>query len=111
VAVVKHTSHHLDLPGKDTAMLGEAASQVGLISLQESGVFWKKPLSLEDIIPYLEADILLVEGFKTEKTFPKIVCLRGEPDDRHLFDGWPSVPWALLPKGTSSTCPSSAWMR
>jgi molybdopterin-guanine dinucleotide biosynthesis protein B len=87
VAVIKHTSHHLDLPGKDTATLGEAVSQVGFISPQESGVFWKKPLSLEDIIPYLEADVLLVEGFKAEKTFPKIACLRGEPDDRDLFDG------------------------
>jgi molybdopterin-guanine dinucleotide biosynthesis protein B len=81
VAVIKHSSHHLDLPGKDTAMLGEAVGQVGFISPQESGVFWKKSLSLENIIPYLEADIVLVEGFKTEKTFPKIVCLRGEPDD------------------------------
>jgi molybdopterin-guanine dinucleotide biosynthesis protein B len=87
VAVIKHSSHHLDLPGKDTAALGEAVSQVGFISLQESAVFWKKPLSLENIIPYLEADIVLVEGFKNEKTFPKIVCLRGEPDDQDLFDG------------------------
>ena len=87
VVVIKHTSHHLDLPGKDTAMLGEAVSRVGFISPQESGVFWKKSLSLENMIPYLEADILLVEGFKAEKTFPKIVCLRGEPDDRDLFDG------------------------
>jgi len=87
VAVIKHTSHSLDVPGKDTAILGELVGQVALISPQESGVFWKKPLNLEDIIPYMEADIILVEGFKTEQTFPKIVCLRGEPDDRDLFDG------------------------
>lgn len=87
VAVIKHTSHRLDLPGKDTAVLGEAAGQVGFISPLESGVFWKKPLSLENMIPYLEADVLLVEGFKAERTFPKIVCLRGEPEDQDLFDG------------------------
>ena len=87
VAVIKHTSHHLDLPGKDTATLGEAVSQVGFISPQESGVFWKKSLSLENIIPYLEADVLLVEGFKAERTFPKIVCLSGQPEDENLFDG------------------------
>jgi len=87
VAVIKHTSHPLDLAGKDTAVLGEAVGQVGFVSPQGSGVLWKKPLSLENIIPHLEADIILVEGFKAEKTFPKIVCLRGEPDDRDLFDG------------------------
>jgi len=92
VAVVKHLSHHVDLPEKDTAVLGSVAGQVGFISPQASGVFWKKQLSLEDVIPYLEADIILVEGFKTEKTFPKVVCLRGKPDDERgrwegLFDG------------------------
>jgi molybdopterin-guanine dinucleotide biosynthesis adapter protein len=93
VAVIKHSSHPLDLPGKDTAVLGEAAGQVGFISPQETAVFWKKPLSLENIIPYLEADIVLVEGFKQAKTFPKIVCLGGAPDDTDrdrldgLFDG------------------------
>jgi molybdopterin-guanine dinucleotide biosynthesis protein B len=81
VAVIKHSSHQLDLPGKDTATLGEVVSQVGFISARESAVFWKKPLSLEDIIPYLDADIILVEGFKREKTIPKIVCLRERPDD------------------------------
>jgi molybdopterin-guanine dinucleotide biosynthesis protein B len=93
VAVIKHSSHHLDLSGKDTTALGEAVSQVGFISPQESAVFWKKSLSLENIIPYLEADAVLVEGFEKEKTYPKIVCLRGEPDDadrdqsEDLFDG------------------------
>jgi len=87
VAVIKHTSHQLDLPGKDTAVLGKSVGQVGIISPQESALFWKKSLSLEDMLSYLEADIVLVEGFKEEKTYPKIACLRGEPDDADLFDG------------------------
>jgi len=87
VAVVKHSSHPLDLSGKDTAVLGKVVDQVAFVSPQESAVLWKGPSSLENIIPYLEGDIILVEGFKAEKTFPKIVCLRGEPDDHELFDG------------------------
>jgi len=86
VAVVKHLSHHVDVPGKDTALLGEVVDQVGFISPEGSGVFWKKTSSLQDIIPHLDADIVLVEGFKAEKTFPKVVCLRGELEDRELFD-------------------------
>ena len=87
VAAVKHSSEGMDFLEKDTARLREFADRVGFISPLESGVFWKKPLSLENIAPYLEADILLVEGFKAEKTFPKIVCLRGKLDDQDLFDG------------------------
>jgi len=86
VAAVKHLSHRPDLPGKDTAVLAEAVSQVGFVSPEGSGIFWKTQLSLQEIIAYLEADFILVEGFKAEKTFPKIVCLRGKPDDRDLFD-------------------------
>ena len=88
VAAVKHLLHYADLPGKDTALLAEAAGQVGFISLQGAGIFWKEPLSLEDLISHLEADIVLVEGFKGQQTFPKIVCLRGQPDERDLFDKW-----------------------
>jgi molybdopterin-guanine dinucleotide biosynthesis protein B len=105
VAVIKHTSHHLDLPGKDTAVLGDAVSRVGFISPQESGVFWKKSLSLENMIPYLEADILLVEGFKAEKTFPKIVCLRGELDDQDLFDGLAICAVGPVPEGIERGVP------
>ncbi|MBN1954918.1 MAG: molybdopterin-guanine dinucleotide biosynthesis protein B [Anaerolineae bacterium] len=93
VSVIKHSSHHMDLPEKDTTTLREAVKQVGFISPQESAVFWNKSLSLENMIPYLEADIVLVEGWKGGKTFPKIVCLREGLDDdgpdpvKDLFDG------------------------
>ncbi len=106
VAVIKHSSHHLDLPGKDTTALAEAVGQVGFISPQESGIFWKKSLSLENIIPYLEAEFILVEGFKAEKTFPKIVCLRGEPDDRDLFDGLAICAVGLADQMEQATGPS-----
>ena len=86
MAVVKHLSHKVDVPGKDTTVLGEVVDQVAFVSPEESGIFWKKPLSLQDIILHLEADIVLVEGFKAEKSFPKVVCLRGEYQDRDLFD-------------------------
>jgi len=93
VAVIKHTSHDLDLQGKDTARLREVVDQVGLISPRESGVFWGQSLNLEELISYLGSEIVLVEGFKAARTFPKIVCLRDEPGDPEqewtsdLFDG------------------------
>jgi molybdopterin-guanine dinucleotide biosynthesis protein B len=87
VAVIKHSSHHLDLVGKDTAILGTSADPVAIISPQGSGIFWTKPLTLEDMLLHVTADIVLVEGFKRERTFPKVLCLRGKPDDRALFDG------------------------
>ncbi len=87
VAIVKHSSHHLDLDEKDTATLGEVVDQVGFTSPQESAVLWKESLALADLLPHLTADLILVEGLKHERTLPKIACLRGIPDDHELFDG------------------------
>ena len=86
VAVIKHMSHHLDLPGKDTAILGEVVDQVAFVSPRGSGIFWSRTLSLEGLVSHLQADIVLVEGFKAERTYPKIICLRGRPDDAQLLD-------------------------
>lgn len=87
VTVIKHASHALDLPDKDTARLSDAVEQVASISPQQSMILWNRSLRLEDMLPLMEADIVLVEGFKSEKTFPKVACLRGQPDDADLFDG------------------------
>jgi molybdopterin-guanine dinucleotide biosynthesis protein B len=86
VAAVKHTSHHIDLVGKDTALLLEAAGQVAIVSAEATGVFWRRPMALEDVLAHLDADIVLVEGFKAQKGYPKIACLRGLPDDGGLID-------------------------
>ncbi|MBN1977257.1 MAG: molybdopterin-guanine dinucleotide biosynthesis protein B [Anaerolineae bacterium] len=86
VAAVKHTSHQIDLAGKDTATLLEAAEQVAIVSADATGVFWRKAMNLDDLLAYLDADVVLVEGFKGEKGYPKIACLRAEPDDGDLLD-------------------------
>jgi molybdopterin-guanine dinucleotide biosynthesis protein B len=87
VAVVKHTSHQVDLAEKDTGTLLEVAGQVAIVAEGRTGVFWQEAMSLEDTLVYLDADIVLIEGFKGERTYPKIACLRGEADDVHLLDG------------------------
>jgi molybdopterin-guanine dinucleotide biosynthesis protein B len=87
VAALKHTSHQVDVAEKDTATLLEIADQVAIVSDGMTGVFWRDSMSLEDVLAYLDADIVLVEGFKEEKSYPKIACLRGETDDADLLDG------------------------
>ncbi len=89
VAVVKHTRHRhpLDTAGKDTAVLGEVVEQVAIITPQEAALFWKRPPELAEVVAHLDADLVLVEGFKEEPSFPRIVCLRGLPDDADLFVG------------------------
>lgn len=47
---------------------------------------------------YLEADFVLVEGFKSERTYPKVVCLREKDEAKDLFDGLQILVAVLSPK-------------
>jgi len=87
VAAVKHTSEKMDLLDKDTARLGESAHQVGFVSPEESGVFIRGESRLDDILVHLDADLVVIEGFKRELSYPKIACLSGREEDRNLFNG------------------------
>lgn len=87
VAVVKHINEDLDLANSDTSKYKESLTQVAAITPKESVIFLKNKKNLEEIIKYFEADIILIEGFKKEKTFPKIVCLKEESEKAELFDG------------------------
>ncbi|TET43267.1 molybdopterin-guanine dinucleotide biosynthesis protein B [Candidatus Aerophobetes bacterium] len=98
VATVKHIHGEIDLPQANTAKHGQYTGEVAAISQRESAVFFKRKKSLEDIMGYLEADFVLVEGFKSERTYPKVVCLREKDEAKDLFDGLQILVAMLSPK-------------
>jgi molybdopterin-guanine dinucleotide biosynthesis protein B len=87
ISSVKHSSSELDLPDTDTSLHKQFSSQVAAITPEESAIFFQESIPLDKILNYLKADLILIEGFKREKTFPKIVCLRPEDDPETLLDG------------------------
>ncbi len=87
VAIVKHVSGDIDFPDRDTARFRACAPFVSAISSRESEIILRGERTVEEILKYGDFDIALVEGFRREKTFPKIVCLRKEGEEAGLFDG------------------------
>ena len=87
VSSVKHSSCSLDLPETDTAIHKKYARQAAAITATESAIFFQESMTLENMFSYLEADLVLIEGFKKERTFPKIVCLRPGDAPETLMDG------------------------
>jgi molybdopterin-guanine dinucleotide biosynthesis protein len=67
---------------EDTAEHKKDAKQIAAISPGESAIFFNYRKSLEDIAAYMEVDFLLVEGFKKEKAFSKIICLKDAHEAR-----------------------------
>ena len=101
VAAIKHISGDIDIANSDTAKYKEHLSQVAAITTKESILYLESKSNLEEILKYLEADILLIEGFKKEKTFPKIVCLRKENEKNELFDGLQLGTASIFPPNTN----------
>jgi len=87
VAILKHVSGSIDFPHTDTSKFRTCASFVSAISPKESEIIVKGKKRIEDILAYVDCDIVLVEGFKEEKTFPKIVCLLQPADKKKLCNG------------------------
>jgi molybdopterin-guanine dinucleotide biosynthesis protein B len=102
VAVVKHVNKDIGLNNTDTSKYKKCLAQVAAITSEESVIFLKNKKNIEEIIKYFEADIILIEGFKKEKTFPKIVCLREKSEKVELFDGLQLCTAGFVSKGVDS---------
>jgi molybdopterin-guanine dinucleotide biosynthesis protein MobB len=88
VGVIKHVSCELRLADADSSRYRPFASVVAAASPAEAEIIVRGEKSLEDMLRYCEkCDLILVEGFKKERMFPKIVCLREKEEEKELFDG------------------------
>ena len=90
VAIAKHAHSGLDKPDTDSARLRAPGRAVLAFSEEECAVFYGEKRFLTDLIPLIQADILLVEGGKQLGWLPRILCLRApgeaETDEREQLD-------------------------
>jgi molybdopterin-guanine dinucleotide biosynthesis protein B len=88
VGVVKHVSCELQFADADSSRYRAFASVVAAASSAEAEIIVKGEKSLKEMLRYCaDCDFVLVEGFKKESLFPKIVCLREKEEKEELFDG------------------------
>lgn len=76
-AAIKYTHHdRFDLANTDTARLKEAyGASVGLAGA-ETAIFWSGKRFALDLLPLLDADLVVVEGGKTLGWLPRVLLLR-----------------------------------
>jgi molybdopterin-guanine dinucleotide biosynthesis protein B len=88
VGVVKHVSCELQFADADSSRYRAFAAVVAAASSEEAEIIVKGDKSLRDMLRYCtDCDVVLVEGFKKESLFPKIVCLREKEEKAELVDG------------------------
>ena len=87
VAVIKHTHDNLDLSATDSKKYSRYAEMVAAVSGEQTEMIFQGEQGLEDLLTYTDATIVLVEGFKKERTYPRIVCLREAGEREALLKG------------------------
>ena len=87
VAVIKHSSKPVEHGNTDTGKIMKEVKQIGLITPENTEIILKGEYNLAEIASYINADFLIIEGFKNIKYFPKIICLRKEDNKQILDDG------------------------
>lgn len=85
VAAAKFSSHGFERSDTDTSLLAGTAQAVVGISPQESILIWPQKRFLMDLVPLLEADVLVIEGGRNLRVCPRILLPKGgDEDDRGL---------------------------
>lgn len=84
VGIVKHTHHGIDTPGTDTALLSAPGRNVLVVHAEQSVVFFNQAMPVQDILPLLAADIVLLEGGKALGWLPRILCLHNADEAAEL---------------------------
>ena len=79
----------LDTPATETDRYTQAGAEVVVaVPRDETVIFFKKRLSIKDILPYLsDLDYVLLEGFESEKTLPKIIAAKTTEEVASFSDG------------------------
>ncbi len=93
VGAVKFTHHGLDANGTDTARFAEECVCVAGIGPREVSMRWNAAKQLQDLLPLLGADIVLVEGGKSLTWLPRIVALGSDEDESSLPRGLAVATW------------------
>jgi molybdopterin-guanine dinucleotide biosynthesis adapter protein len=88
VGVVKHVSCELQFADADSSRYRAFASVVAAASPAEAEIIVKGEKGLDEMLRYCaDCDFVIVEGFKKESPFPKIVCLREKEEEEDLQVG------------------------
>ncbi len=88
ITIIKHSSSSIKLEERvDTSILFDNSDRVIGLFEDSKLELLKERESYNDLIRTLDTDILIVEGFKSVKNLPKIICINELEDIEKLSDG------------------------
>ncbi len=88
VGIVKQSHHTLDAPQSDTGRFRTPHSGRTVLALGqgETALYWGQDKDLTDVLSFMQADIILIEGAKSRDFLPRILCLRAQDTQENLAE-------------------------
>ncbi|WP_048055368.1 molybdopterin-guanine dinucleotide biosynthesis protein B [Pyrococcus sp. NA2] len=86
VGIVKSMHAEFDTPGTDTWRFSKVSDLV-LVHARDTDALLFKAKDINALFSMMSADVILIEGFKSIKHVPKVICARTEEDVKELNDG------------------------
>ncbi len=79
----------LDTPATETARYTQAGAKIVVaVPRDETVIFFKKRLRISEILPFLQnLDFVILEGFESEKSIPKIIAAKSTEEIVDFSDG------------------------
>jgi len=86
VGIIKHCHGPIEVSAKDKAFLS-GCQELAVVADAQTSLIKKRSAKLQDLLSVFDADYVLVEGFKQEKTLPRIVCYNTRKEKKELSCG------------------------
>lgn len=105
VGVVKHSHHGFDgVDGADTEEYKKIATSVAAYSPSQSFVSWDNEKTIQDLVPLMDVDILVMEGGNKIGWLPRVIMVREDDDDKEFY---PELALKQIPACTRDNPPSA----
>ena len=104
VGVLKHSHHGFDgAEGADTEEYKKISSCVAAYSPSESFVSWNQERTVQDLVPLMDVDVIVMEGGNKVGWLPRIIMVREDNDDKEFY---PELALKQIPACTPGNPPS-----
>lgn len=105
VGVVKHSHHGFDgAEGADTEEYKKAAAAVAAYSPSQSFVSWAREMTVQDLVPLMDVDVLVMEGGNKVGWLPRVIMVREDDDDKEFY---PELALKHIPACTRDNPPTT----
>ncbi len=82
---------------KDTQKFSALGVSTLLFSHNEAYSVWKKQFTIEELLTYVDTELVIVEGNKSARNYPRIVCTDGKENPENLFVGLELAQYGVKP--------------